>query len=187
MSWLRNFQLRRDLGLLTHVLLRFLKGLEPTAQATTTYRRLLAAVRHTCQSETNDQFPILFGDDSKSIFGLTSTSISESNEAIAHVQRTDRARGVMTLDRGELDGVVLGDHYQILERSGKDTGILLDITKVEPLRAHADKTVSGSIRVARNGWSARFAGRDPSHSGCGAQTRERAAIRRLGCFGTAEE
>ncbi|KAF9636454.1 hypothetical protein BFW01_g7350 [Lasiodiplodia theobromae] len=144
-------------GLLTYSLLRFLKGLEPTDLATTAYRRLLAAVRRTCQSETNDQFPILFGDDSKSIFGLTSTSISESSEALAHVQLANR--GVLTLDRGELDGIVLGDHYQILNNSGRDTGIVVQITKVEPLRAYAGKTVSGSIRAARIGWIARFAGR----------------------------
>ena len=131
--------------MLTYSLLRFLKGLEPTDLATTAYRRLLAAVRRTCQSETNDQFPILFGDDSKSIFGLTSTSISESSEALAHVQLANR--GVLTLDRGELDGIVLGDHYQILNNSGRDTGMVVQITKVEPLRAYAGKTASGSIRA----------------------------------------
>lgn len=145
----------RTYGLLTFYLIESLTHLEPVLFATT-YHNLIQLLRAKCQSKNmaRSQCPVLYGDSNKIIFNLRTSSKSQpAHNKFTLVLRVQGQRAV--LGRGSVDGVRLGDVYQLSTFANADEAFEVQVTQVSEFEARA-KPRDRKLRSSHEFWVARL-------------------------------
>lgn len=145
----------RTHGLLTFYLIESLRNLEPILFATP-YHTLIQLLRAKCQSKnmTRSQCPVLYGESNKIIFNLTESSKNPAAQIKSTlVLRVEGQHAI--LGRGFVDGVCLGDVYQLSKFADGDESFEVQVTQVSEFEARA-KPRDCKLQSCHEFWVARL-------------------------------
>lgn len=145
----------RTHGLLTFHLIECLTNLGPMVFATT-YHNIIQLLRAKCQSKnlTRSQCPVLYGDSNKVIFDLTLSPTSQVDYTnFTFVLQVKGQQAI--LGRGSVDGVGLGDLFQVSRLADGDGSFDVQVTQVSEFEARA-KPKSLKLQRSHEFWVARL-------------------------------